>query len=71
MIELRDFSIGYGQRQLLEDVSVTIPSRNLTALIGRNGARKVNTVACRRRSQQKLLRAYRNRRERYTVCRSR
>lgn len=40
MIELRDFSIGYGQRQLLEDVRVTIPSRNLTALIGRNGTGK-------------------------------
>lgn len=40
MIELRDFSIGYGQRRLLEDVSVTIPSRNLTALIGRNGTGK-------------------------------
>ena len=40
MIELRDFSIGYGQRRLLEDVNVTIPSRNLTALIGRNGTGK-------------------------------
>lgn len=40
MIELRDFSIGYGKRQLLGDVSVTIPSRNLTALIGRNGTGK-------------------------------
>lgn len=40
MIELRDFSIGYGQRRLLEDVRVTIPSRNLTALIGRNGTGK-------------------------------
>lgn len=40
MIELRDFSIGYGQRRLLDDVSVTIPSRNLTALIGRNGTGK-------------------------------
>lgn len=40
MIELRNFSIGYGQRRLLEDVSVTIPSRNLTALIGRNGTGK-------------------------------
>lgn len=40
MIELRNFSIGYGQRQLLGDVRVTIPSRNLTALIGRNGTGK-------------------------------
>ncbi len=40
MIELRGFSIGYGQRRLLDDVSVTIPSRNLTALIGRNGTGK-------------------------------
>lgn len=40
MIELRDFSIGYGERKLLADVNVTVESGKLTALIGRNGSGK-------------------------------
>lgn len=40
MIELKDFSIGYGGRKLLENVSVTIAAGSLTALIGRNGTGK-------------------------------
>lgn len=40
MIELRDFSIGYGERKLLEDVNATIVGGQLTALIGRNGSGK-------------------------------
>lgn len=40
MIELRDFSIGYGHRMLLEDVNIVISDRRLTALIGRNGSGK-------------------------------
>ena len=40
MIELNDFSIGYGKRALLKDVSATIGSGSLTALIGRNGSGK-------------------------------
>lgn len=40
MIELRDFSIGYGSRQLLAGVSTRFPGGCLTALIGRNGSGK-------------------------------
>ena len=40
MIELRDFSIGYGSRTLLREVNATVPKGTLTALIGRNGTGK-------------------------------
>lgn len=40
MIELRDISIGYGNRQLLEGVNATFPSSAITALLGRNGSGK-------------------------------
>ena len=40
MIELHDFSIGYGERTLLGKVEATIEKGKLTALIGRNGTGK-------------------------------
>ena len=40
MIELHDFSIGYGERTLLSEVEATIEKGKLTALIGRNGTGK-------------------------------
>ncbi|MCM1504322.1 MAG: ABC transporter ATP-binding protein [Muribaculum sp.] len=40
MIKLQDFSIGYGQRRLLDRVNAEFPDGCLTALIGRNGAGK-------------------------------
>ncbi len=40
MIELRNFSIGYGERLLLENVNAAIETGQLTALIGRNGSGK-------------------------------
>ncbi len=40
MITLSDFSIGYGDRTLLDHVNVTIGRGRLTALIGRNGSGK-------------------------------
>lgn len=40
MIELKDFSIGFGHRILLRDVNATIGKGELTALIGRNGTGK-------------------------------
>ncbi len=40
MIELQDFSIGYGERRLLTDVDTRIDAGKLTALIGRNGSGK-------------------------------
>lgn len=40
MIQLRDFSIGYGERTLISDANANIGSGGLTALLGRNGAGK-------------------------------
>ena len=40
MIELHEFSIGYGERTLLNEVETTIEKGKLTALIGRNGTGK-------------------------------
>lgn len=40
MIELKDFSIGYGSRKLLEHVNTSFSKGQLTALIGRNGSGK-------------------------------
>lgn len=40
MITLQDFSIGYGQRLLLDHVNVSMQAGRLTAFIGRNGTGK-------------------------------
>lgn len=40
MIELRDYSMGFGNRVLLDGVNATIGAGSLTALIGRNGSGK-------------------------------
>ena len=40
MIRLKDLTIGYGHRILLENVNTDIPQGQLTALIGRNGTGK-------------------------------
>lgn len=40
MIELRNFSVGYGDCTLLSDVNTSIGDGKLTALIGRNGSGK-------------------------------
>ena len=40
MIELRNFSIGYGRRTLLDRVAANFRKGELTALIGRNGTGK-------------------------------
>lgn len=40
MIDLQDFTIGYGSRRLLDRVSTTFAPGCLTALIGRNGSGK-------------------------------
>lgn len=40
MITLEDFSIGFGHRRLLDNVSTTFADGKLTALIGRNGTGK-------------------------------
>lgn len=40
MIELHNFSTGYGERTLLREANVIIGNNKLTALIGRNGSGK-------------------------------
>ncbi len=40
MIGLRDFSIGYGSRTLLENVNASFEKGKITAVIGRNGTGK-------------------------------
>lgn len=40
MIELRNFTIGYEGKDLLENVDFSFPSHSLSALIGRNGTGK-------------------------------
>ena len=40
MIDLDNFTVGYGRRTLLENVDVAFESSTLTALIGRNGSGK-------------------------------
>lgn len=40
MIELKELTVGYGQRTLLEKVSARIASGQLVALLGRNGTGK-------------------------------
>ncbi|MFJ2434767.1 ABC transporter ATP-binding protein [Streptomyces anulatus] len=39
-VEFRDVSFGYGDRQVLEGVSLTVPARGLTAVVGASGAGK-------------------------------
>lgn len=40
MIELKDFTIGFGKRKLLENITETFPASSLISLIGRNGTGK-------------------------------
>ena len=40
MIELKELTLGYGQRTLLEMVNARMTSGQLIALLGRNGAGK-------------------------------
>ena len=40
MIQLKDLTLGYGRRILLDNVSARIPEGQLVALLGRNGTGK-------------------------------
>ncbi len=40
LIELRDFTVGYGNRRLVADANATFAPGTLTSLIGRNGSGK-------------------------------
>ena len=44
MIEIRQLSQSYGEKQVLNDVSIVIPEKKITALIGANGAGKSTLV---------------------------
>lgn len=44
MIALEHFSIGYGQRRLIDKVDAVFPSSTVTALIGRNGTGKTTLM---------------------------
>lgn len=44
MIEIRKLSQSYGEKQVLNDVSIVIPEKKITALIGANGAGKSTLV---------------------------
>lgn len=41
MIELKELTLGYGQRTLLKTVNARITGGQLVALLGRNGTGKV------------------------------
>ncbi len=45
MIELRQLSVAYGERQVVHEVDLQIPNHGITALIGPNGAGK-STLLC-------------------------
>ncbi|HXN34801.1 MAG TPA: ATP-binding cassette domain-containing protein, partial [Opitutaceae bacterium] len=38
--EIRNFSLWYGQRQALQDVTISIPAKKVTAIIGPSGCGK-------------------------------
>lgn len=45
MVIVKNVSKSYGQRKVLDDVSITIPSQQITSLIGPNGAGKSTLLA--------------------------
>lgn len=46
MIELKEFEIGYSQKQIVKNGNIRIENGALTALIGRNGAGKSTILRC-------------------------
>lgn len=44
MIEIKDMCAGYGQRQILKDISVSFKKGKLTAVIGPNGSGKTTLI---------------------------
>lgn len=44
LIELRNLTFGYGERVILEDISVTIPRGKVTALMGASGGGKTTVL---------------------------
>ena len=48
MIQLKNFSIGYGSRMLLDKVDTSFGKGRLTALIGRNGSARAFRISAAR-----------------------
>jgi phosphate transport system ATP-binding protein len=46
VLEAKDLSVWYGEQQALQDVSMTIPERRVTALIGPSGCGKSTFLRC-------------------------
>ena len=44
MLELRGVNAGYGQAQVLRDLSLTVRAGEILCLLGRNGAGKTTTM---------------------------
>ena len=59
MIELKELTLGYGQRTLLETVNARITGGQLVALLGRNGTGKSTLLRAmmglKSLNQEKLL----------------
>jgi phospholipid/cholesterol/gamma-HCH transport system ATP-binding protein len=44
LVELRDLSFGYGERLILDDLSLTVPRGKVTALMGASGGGKTTVL---------------------------
>jgi branched-chain amino acid transport system ATP-binding protein len=44
MLEVKDLSLFYGDMQALDEVSLSVPERQITAIIGANGAGKTSLI---------------------------
>src|SRR4051794_38851152 len=50
--EIKNLSIWYGQKQAIRDVSLDIPSHNVTAIIGPSGCGKSTLLRCLNRMHE-------------------
>ncbi len=63
LVELRDLSFGYGERVILDRVSLSVPRGKVTALMGASGGGKttiLRLIGGQNRAQQGELRLYRD-----------
>lgn len=42
MLTIEHLNCGYGKHEILHDISVTIPDKKITAIVGQSGLRKDN-----------------------------
>lgn len=45
-IKIENLSVSYGKKTVLENINLTIPGKQITAIIGRNGSGKSSLVSC-------------------------